>query len=371
MTGAMTDGRDERLWFAMTSPDPESVEENLLRENDRRKTAGKDTFQFFIPYQFLERRIAGDDAFDDEDREDPRSTASIRENNGFRAALKRYVFIRSDEKELKELLTGEQTKDSFRSLWKLRDKDKKHITVPAPEMEQFINACCDIHLKFEVCPALPDLKKNEKVKLNVDGFKGREAWVIDVKQVHDTMELVCGFYIFHDTAVLKLRHLGPEDVIVRHDKSSSARENNHYKVVEDIQRKLFNVMEHRLHPGDLTDAVRHRDAVTLEKLDSYRYREFDTLSLKAKHCALMLLCMHLSGDAYGKLQFAGRARALLDEIGKKQEDKRPKDVAAYLHFALYMATGDMSCHELVRSHLASLPKLKGAQLQLSVFLDSV
>ncbi len=361
---------DERLWFVMTSPEPKAVEEGLLRENDIRRNEGRDVFRFFIPYQFLEKRIAAEKAFDEEDREDPRSMASIHENNSFRAALKRYIFIRSDEKDLNVLLTDVHTRDCFRNLWWLRGKDKKRITVPSAEMEQFINACCDMHLKFEVCPALPELKKNEKVKLNIDEFKGREAWVLDVRQVYGRTELTCDFYILQETAMLKIRHLGLEDVILRPDKSLSARESNDYRVLEDIQRKLFIVMEHRLCMSGLTDAVRRKDAVTLEKLDSYRYREFGTLSLQSKHCALMLLCMHLTGDRQGKKQFADRARSLLDEIGMKSEDKRPKDVTAWLHFALYMSSGDPSSYEKLRDYLDSSPVKKGVRAAFSIFLDT-
>lgn len=361
---------DGRTWFVMTSPNPKVVEENLRLENIRRKSDGGESFLYFIPYQFLERRIADDNAFDDTDIDDPHSNASTRDNNSLRAAIRRYIFIKSTYKELNSLLTSDDTKDTFKELWWLRDRSNRHVKVPTSEMEQFINACCDMHIKFEICPAMPSLKKNNEVKLKIGSFKGHKAWILDIKHRSDgTAEFTVGFHLFADTAMIRLRRLSSDDVIVKPDKSQSSREHNNYRLLEDIQRKVFLLLSHRMAPFNLTDATLRKDSATLEKLNCYRYRSFESFSLRAKHCALMLLCTLLCADIYARRQFTAKAIALIEEAEARPVDKSPRDIMAYLHSVLYMATADLTHYKKAKQYFISLNRLTSTHRMLIGFMD--
>ncbi len=357
---------DSRQWFVMTSPNPERVETCLLKENAERSIP----FLYFIPYRFLERRIADDVAFDDNDLDDPNSVVSIRENNMLRTTLKRYIFIKADAKELEVLLTSSDTKDIFKTLWWMRDRKGNRLVVPSAEMEKFINVCCDIRMKFEICPAASGLEKNEEVRLRVHGFEGHKAWVIDIRQRDGETEYVCGFHILAGNAMLRLDHLREEDIARKPDKSAKSREDNNYRFVEDVQRKLFSVMEHRLSDEYTSELFRSRDLAILELVNNYRYREFATLTLKAKHCALMLLCTSLCGDVYGIRQFVRTAKDILVRIDEKNDEKRPKDASAYLKCALYIAIGDLSCYEESKKYFISLGKRSSTWLSLIRFMEN-
>lgn len=357
---------DARQWFVMTSPNPEQVEAHLLKENTARTTP----FLYFIPYRFLERRIAEEVAFDDNDLDDPNSVVSIRENNTLRNTLKRYIFIKADPKELEVLLTSSDTKDAFRTLWWMRDRAGNRLVVPSAEMEKFINVCCDIRTKFEICPSMSGLEKNEEVRLRVDGFEGHKAWVIDIRRHGGETEYVCGLHILAGNALLRLDHLREADIARRPDKSAKSREDNNYRFVEDVQRKLFSVMEHRLSDEYTFGLFRSRDLAILELVNNYRYREFATLTLRAKHCALMLLCTSLCGDVYGIRQFVRTAKEILLKIGEKDDEKRPKDAAAYLKRALYIAVGDLSCYEEAKKYFICLDKRSSTWLSLIRFMEN-
>lgn len=357
---------DSRQWFVMTSPNPEWMETCLLKE----KTERSIPLLYFIPYRFLEKRIADDVAFDDNDLDDPNSVVSIRENNMLRTTLKRYIFIKADAKELEVLLTSPDTKDVFRTLWWMRDRKGNRLVVPSAEMERFINVCCDIRMKFEICPAISGLEKNEEVRLRVDGFEGHKAWVIDIRRHGDETEYVCGFHILAGNAMLRLDHLREEDIARKPDKSAKSREANNYRFVEDVQRKLFSVMEHRLSDEYTSELFRNRDLAILELVNNYRYREFASLTLKAKHCALMLISTALYGDVYGTRQFVRTAKDILKRIGEKDEEKRPKDTAAYLKCAVYVATGELSYYEEVKKHFISLDKRSSTWLSLVRFMEN-
>ncbi|MCM1422164.1 MAG: hypothetical protein NC224_12330 [Bacteroides sp.] len=366
-TGGSVSGTvDSRQWFVMTSPNPEQVETCLVKENGCRHSP----FLYFIPYRFLERRIADDVAFDDNDLDDPNSVASVRENNALRATLRRYIFIKAEAKELDMLLTSSGTKDAFRTLWWVRDRQGNRLVVPSAEMEQFINVCCDIRVKFEICPSSSDLEKNEPVRLRVEGFEGHEAWVMDIRQRGGKTEYVCGFHILAGTAMLRLKHLTDEDIARKPDKSAGSRENNNYRFVEDVQRKLFAVMEHRLSDVDGSGKFDSRDRAVLDVINNYRYRKFSTLTLRAKHCALMLLGASLCGDSYGVRQFVRMAGDILAAVGEMPEGKRPKDAVAYLKCAIYMATGELFFYEETKKYFISLDKHSATWLSLTRFMDN-
>ena len=108
-TSLLLEEREKPIWFVMTSPDSKWVEERLLEENIRREKRGETPYQYFVPYQFLKRRIAGvnpEDEAEDGKYFNPKNRADVASNNELRTALKRYIFIKAIGKELEALLRG-------------------------------------------------------------------------------------------------------------------------------------------------------------------------------------------------------------------------------------------------------------------------
>ena len=364
--------KDSSVWYIMTSPNPKAIEEYLLEENIRRQERGEYPFQYFVPYRFLKRRIAG--AGPDEEPEDipyfnPKNREDVASNNALRAALKRYIFIKAGGRELENLLLDKTHQDFCKSLWYYRDKSRNKVTVRHSVMEQFINACCDKRLQFEVWPALDSIEQNDEVVLNTTQFKGYKAKVLEIR--HDSRngyQLTVGFHLFHGAMLLKLPNLRPQDVLYeRKDTERAVRETNRYKFIEDIQRKLFAIMSRRL-KNSPSEKSKKKDATTLELLYTYRYRLFESDAMRRKFCALMLLCATLRGDIFGKSELTEKVKRELSAINFQPEGKMSTDVRAFLQSVLYIATHEPMYKEEALVYFRSHAKPSATHKQWMKFL---
>ena len=173
-----------RKWFIMTSPDPRLVEVRLLEENIRRARGGLSTFQYFIPYQFLKHRVAAPnpDDMSGDGPYNPLNRADVSANNQLRSALRRYIFIRSSDRELERFLEDNSGRESCRTLWYYRDRDRNRLTVSDSAMGSFIDACCDRRIRFEVWPCVDHIGEGAEVVLNSTPFKGCRGRVLEVRQ---------------------------------------------------------------------------------------------------------------------------------------------------------------------------------------------
>ena len=354
-------------WYAMTSLDPQQTDAQLAEVNSMREVQGLSLFQRFIPYSFLKRRIANDNPEDESAKGNyfnPKNRRDVQANNQLRSILRRYIFIKASEADIEHLLTAAATAEQFRTLWFCHNKSRQRIIVPDKSMERFINACCDMRLQFEVWPAIKGLEKNEEVILNTTEFKGQHARVLEVRQVAGgNVELTVGFHIFDGTALVKLRHIRLKDVLSESKTASPAtREANRYKFIEDTQRKVFTLMNRT------TTSPTDKDIQLLEQLNSYRYRQFETPVLQAKYSALMLMCTVLSRDPYARTQFAERLETILQQLQAHPDDKRPRDIIAYVQSALYVATRHESYCDAAMTYYRSLPKLTATQRNLINFM---
>ncbi len=363
--------KDRSVWYIMTSPDPNAVEEYLLEENIRRQERGECPFQYFVPYRFLKRRIAGvasDEELEDDAYFNPNNRLEVTSNNELRAALKRYIFIRAVAKDLENLLLDKTYQDFYKSLWFYRDKSRNKVTVRHSVMEQFINACCDKRIQFEIWPALDSIEQNDEVILNTTQFKGYKARVLEIHKGKNGYQLTVGFHLFHGAMLLKLPDLRPQDVLYeRKDTERTVRENNRYKFIEDTQRKLFSIMNRRMKGGLLEKSIK-KDASTLELLYNYRYHFFESDTLRRKFYALMLLCAVLRGDALGKLELANKVKRELNTINLQSGSKMSTDIRAFLLSVLYIATQEQPYFDEAMAYFNSLSKPSDTHRQLMKFL---
>ena len=228
----------------MTSPDPRLVEVRLLEENIRRERGGLSTFQYFIPYQFLKHRVAAPnpDDMSGDGPYNPLNRADVSANNQLRSALRRYIFIRSSDRELERFLEENSGRESCRTLWYYRDRDRNRLTVSDSAMGSFIDACCDRRIRFEVWPCVDHIGEGTEVVLNSTPFKGCRGRVLEVRQDRRGTTLTVGIRVLQGVFFLRLPSVRMEDVLYEpKDASPVVRENNRYKLVEDTQRQIFGV----------------------------------------------------------------------------------------------------------------------------------
>ena len=365
-----TDSR--RKWFIMTSPDPKLVEVRLLEENIRREESGLPTFQYFIPYQFLCRRMAasGPDIGSEGESTgyyNPLGRGEVSADNQLRSALKRYIFIRSSDGDM-DLLLGDSG-SACRTLWFYRDRGKNRLTVSDEAMGRFIDACCDRRILFEVWPSPEHIPGGAEVVLNATPFRGCRARVLEVRHDRRGISLTVGLHVLRGALYLRLPSLRAEDVLYEpEDADPVVREHNRYKLVEDTQRQIFGVMSRRSGGGRPSAKSRMKDAALLESLYNYRYRTFSGDAMRRRFTGLMLLCASLLGDRYGVDELAGRARSELASIESRPKSKMSVSVRAFLLSALYIATGEEPYYREAMDYFNAQTKLTEVQKQLVGFM---
>lgn len=347
-------------WFIMTTPDPQAIEVLLLEENVRRESCCQSPFQYFVPYSFLKRRVADtnpEDNADDSRYFNPKNRADVAANNELRAALKRYIFIKAIPHELEQLLNSPEFKDDYRSLWFYRNRDRQRVTVTADVMERFIDACCDKRLQFEVWPAIENIEENDEVVLNITQFKGYKARVLEVHTSRQgEISLTVGFHLFQGAMLLKLPHLRMQDLLFESKSANPAtREANRYKFIEDTQRRLFTILEHRRRPKQSAATIQ-KDATMLELLNTYRYRFFVSPTMRRKFHALMLLCSHLRGDKADCQTLAAQVRTDIQEIDLQPDGKSAIDLRAFLQAILFITMGDQQSRTAALAYFTRHPK---------------
>ena len=360
-----------RKWFIMTSPDPRLVEVRLLEENIRRERGGLSTFQYFIPYQFLKHRVAdpNPDDMSGDGPYNPLNRADVSANNQLRSALRRYIFIRSSDRELERFLEENSGRESCRTLWYYRDRDRNRLTVSDSAMGSFIDACCDRRIRFEVWPCVDHIGEGAEVVLNSTPFKGCRGRVLEVRQDRRGTTLTVGIRVLQGVFFLRLPSVRMEDVLYEpKDASPVVRENNRYKLVEDTQRQIFGVMSRRL-GGVQTGKSRARDLSLLESLYNYRYRVFEGDAMRRKFKALMLLCALLLGDRDGTSDLVKDVRRELDEVDSRPRSKVSVSVRAFLLSALYLATKEPQYYKEAVEYFRVQEKLPEVQKQLVGFVE--
>ena len=343
----MNDGlKADAQWFIMTSLDPKDSEEQIKLENLRRTESGTDSFQYFVPYQFLKRRMANDGTKNEDPLNEtaveapvfynPKNRTDVAANNEIRSALRRYIFVKAPEEELVDFLHGEWNRLTFNRLQFYLDKEHRRVTVSQRMMDQFIEACADYRLQFELWPSVEDISKNEQVILNTTAFRGEKAHVLEVVHTKGGIKLTIGIDLFSGTMLLRLPNVSERDIIREQKETGRIDES---RLIESTQNHLLAILSRRVNRKQTDDSI-PRDAATLDTIYNYRYHRIGGDAARRHFLALMLICAHLRRDGVGRSELTAAAARELALINGKSESKAATDVRTYLQIALYIATGN-------------------------------
>lgn len=329
----------------MTTFDPKDTEERLKAENQRRTGINADSLQYFIPYQYLKRRISNEQPeepthekrqhTDEKDNfYNPKDLESVRANNEVRSALKRYIFVRGKESDLVSFLSQDWNNRLFGRVLFYYDKQRHRVTIPPRMMDQFIETCTNYKLRFELWPAIDDISQNEEVILNTTAFRGEKARILQVVHNKSSITLVVGLDLFAGTMTLRIHDVRERDIIRIHDTHHRIDDTH---LIDNIQKQLLAILSRRINRKQ-TEETAAKDASTLDTLYNYRYHTIQNDAARRHLLALMLICAHLRHDTEGKATLTQQALDELTLINSKPESKAATDIRAYLHAALYIAT---------------------------------
>ncbi len=331
---------ENRPWLVLLATSPARTEYRLRKENMQQEQRGEadSCFRFFVPYTAME---AGE-------------AASDQSPSGFslRSALRRYLFVKGREGRLKELMTV-WNKSFDDKLFFLKDGSKHIARIKQSDMDKLRKAClCDAS-QFDTSVALGNVQPGQKISLVNTPFESDdcEYEVVSVRRkAAGTIELQVKMVMF-----------GIEFDNITVTYNDTADSDSNASLVSSTQKRLLDIFRRRVNRKE-TPVTEYEDQKTLNDIFSHRDTIFPEGAMKRHFLALMLICSHLLGDEQGVVHFRESVEKELAVISRVRESKAATDTRAYLHIALYIATGEARYRDqaktYVRKYAPSSPYLR-------------
>ena len=315
----------------LTSRNPKDTELKLQLENNGRTAKHLPPFRFFVPYQFL-RRHQPDSKTSAID-----STATGEHSNQIRAALHRYIFVLAAEDDLADTLRHPWNQTEHR-LQFFHDRQGQRVTIPSDEMDRFMQACADERLSFELFPAVDEVEVGEEVRLIATPFSGRNVKILEKRHTRAGTRLTVEVQLFNAPVAVRLYNIKDEDL--QYDKVDARKQQSRdSKLVTGFQRQLIDILSRRINDKE-TPESRLADAATLDHIYHFHGHQFTSDPLRRRFLAMMLICAHLRHDTEATAELIDIVEHELNTINTQSESHAATDVRAYLHLALYLATGN-------------------------------
>lgn len=310
------------------STDPQRTEYRLMEKNiEEEQNSHQPCFNLFVPYTTLGADKAGREL--------------SKEHFSLRSALRRYLFVKGDEAML-EASIREWNKAYNDKTFFLRSDAEHHARISQHDMEMLKQACGNEQVKLDLPLLLSDLQVGKEIPLAGTPFDIKDATykLLAVKRRRGgIVELQVELTIFNVTFQnLFVTYLDPAD------RSSSAN------LVVSAQKKLLDIFRRKVN-GHSTIVSDHEDAKTLQSLFQKRDTPFPDGAMKRHFLALMLICSHLMRQEEETRRFISAVQQELAEIAKLRESKAATDTRAYLHVALYIATGEPQYRQQAKTYI--------------------
>lgn len=287
----------------------------------------KPSFRYFIPYTFLGPGRTDDDQ--------SKSSFSLR------SALRRYLFVEGDAASLEDLMR-QWNRTLADKVFFLRDASAHYAQISQFDMDRLIAACSDEQVRLDLPVSLSELKAGDEFTLANTPFEKKDTAykLLSVKRRRNgTVELQVELKIFNIT----FRNL----FVTYLDDADSA---SNASLVSSAQKNLLEIFRRRVNRHE-TDVTRYEDAKTLRSIYEKRDTLFPAGAMKRHFLALMLICAHLLGDEAGTDRFMTEVSRELADIAKLRESKAATDTRAYLHVAMYIATGEPRYRDLAKTYV--------------------
>ena len=320
-------GRADKPWFVLLATDPGRVEYRLAQVNMTEEKAARDAaFSLFVPYTSLG------------------STKELelsKEHFSLRSALRRYLFVKGEEKRLETLLR-EWNRTYDDKTFFLRSDREHRSRISERDMQTLKTVCGNEQVRLDMPLLLSEMEKGKQIPLVGTPFDIKDATykLLDVKRKRGgIVELQVELTLFNVTFQnLYVTYLDPVDA------------NAHATLVATAQRRLLDIFKRRVN-GKRTEVTDHEDRKTLQALFAKRDTPFPDGAMKRHFLALMLICAQLLADEEGTAHFMAEVRSELADISKLRESKAATDTRAYLHIALYIATGEPQYRQLAKTYV--------------------
>lgn len=315
-------------WYVLTTSNPKHLEELIAQAN----ALNPGQYDSYCPYARL-----------------PEESGSTTADSQFslRAALRRYDFVRISKtvSEQQFIATvAEWSRSSVNSILFLRNGDKTNARVSNAQLNR-MRACCDAELIRPENLSLGDLKKGDEISLtgtpfDAEGDEHRKCIVRSVTRKRGGL-----IELRVETTLFSVRF--PNLTITMEDGGASRKTSD---LVYDAQQKLLAIFRRKTNNKE-TEATRQQDEKTLNAIFDNRTLVLPEGAVSRHYLALMLICARMMNDEKGLKQYIGLVEAELKDLSRIRESKAATDSRAWLHIAMFIATGKPHWRNLAKAYL--------------------
>ena len=315
-------------WYVLTTSNPKHLEELIAQANAL--TPGQ--YDSYCPYTRLPEESGGTPADG---------------QLSLRAALRRYDFVRISKTISEQQFVAtvsEWSRSSVSSILFLRNGDQTNAKVSNGQLNR-MRACCDAELIKPEDLSLRDLKKGDEICLagtlfDAEGDEHRKCIIQSISRKRGgRVELKVEMTLFN------VRF--PNLTITLEDGGASKKASDQ---VYDAQQKLLAIFRRKTNNKE-TEATRQQDEKTLQAIFDNRSLVLPEGAMSRHYLALMLICARMMNDEKGLQQYIGLVQAELNDLSRIRESKAATDSRAWLHIAMFIATGKPHWRNLAKAYI--------------------
>ena len=330
MANAPHDKGEEKWsdWYVLTTSNPRHLEELIAQANE----LNPGQYDSYCPYTRLPEESGG---------------AGADSQFSLRAALRRYDFVRIpktvSERQFVSTVS-EWNRSSVNSILFLRNGDQTNAKVSNGQLNR-MRACCDAVLIKPEHLSLRGLKKGDEINLvgtpfAAEGDDNRRCIIQSVtRKKGGLIELRVEMTLFN--VRFSNLTLTIEDANVSKNASD---------MVYDAQQKLLAIYRRKANNKE-TEATRRQDEKALRAIFENRSIALPEGAMSRHYLALMLICARMMNDEKGLRQYISLVNAELDNLSRLRESKAATDSRAWLHIAMFIATGKPHFRNLAKAYI--------------------
>ena len=315
-------------WYVLTTSNPKHLEDLIAKAN----AVSPGQYDSFCPYTCLP-----------EQSNETEKNAAL----SLRTALRRYDFVRipatvSEQKFVSKV--AEWNSLSTNSIFLLRNSNNEPARVPNRQLE-VMRASCDAELIKPENIDVRNLKVGQRITLTGTPFgEGdgvpRQCVIRSVRRKRGgRIELRVEMTLFN----VKFSNLQ----VTYEDPGAAGKSSD---MVYDAQQKMLAIFRRKINNKETT-ASRKKDEQTLQEIFAERAVELPEGAMRRHFLALMLICARMLNSKEGISQYAGLVDAELRDLERIRESKAATDSRAWLHIAMFIATGQPHFRNLAKAYI--------------------
>lgn len=319
-----------KSWHVLSATNPKRLKDRMeweIMEADRHQLTTRPVYTIFCPFTFMPSegtsKMIAKDAF------------------SLRMALRNYVFVQCEERPMMERVMTWNTLYDDKAFF-LRDGNKQLAKISNADMLQLISVCSEDNFNTSQFVSLHELEVDQVTSLAGTPFE-REDTQYKVLEVRPHKGGLVDLRI-----ELTLFNVTFNDLWVTVRNVDDSRENGH--LVYDMQRYLLDIFRRRVNRKE-TDLTRYEDQKKLQAIYAKRNIIMPDGPMKRHYLALMLICSHLLNEQEGIEHFKHEVLNTLSDIARVRESKAATDSRAYLHIAMYIATGNPDYRNMAKDYM--------------------